>query len=429
MHQSSFDLSVEEISKIEGNAGIEVKVRDGKVEDLKLSLADYKRFYTQAIRGKPIAGVPQLLARICGTCSNAHLLCSIESVEKGIGIETSEQTKLMRRLVTNGLMVRDHALHLYVFSLPDVLGKDSILDFDEHDPHEHELLHDTFTVKAAGNQLSIAFGGRSVHAPYPTVGGFTHFPTRDDLEKSVKMLQEARPAATRLIKVFFECPFEFLDDTIFAALKADDYNFLEGNVVTSRGHVITELSFRDHLKHTVIPYSQASGYKFEGESYMVGALARVNLAKDLLHPNTRRDASAALEKFPSTNVFDNNLAQAIEILHCIDETLEILEKHQEFPQEEPATSDQTEGIGVGVVEAPRGLLFHQLKIKDRKVVNADIIVPTGQNQISMEKNLIGVVEGNIERGKEEIAFEIEKFIRAYDPCISCATHFLKINWK
>lgn len=429
MHQQSFDLTVEEISKIEGNAGMDVKVRNGKVENLQLKISDYKRFYTQAIRGKGVMGVPQLVARICGTCSNAHLLCSIEAVEKGLGITVSDQTKLMRRMINNGLIIRDHGLHLYVFSLPDVLGKDSILELDENDPKEHELLHDTFTVKAAGNQLSIAFGGRSVHAPHPMVGGFTHFPTNQEIEKSVKMLQEARPAALRLIKIFLTCPFEFIDNTNFVALKGEGYDYLEGKVKTSEGELIEEKGIREYLDHTVIPYSQASGYKFKGKPYMVGALARMNLEKEFLHPKTKQNAIEALESFPSKNVFHNNLAQAIEILHAIDESLELLENHQDFPEEPLATSDKQDGTGVGVIEAPRGMLFHKYEIKGKKIVDADVIVPTGQNQISMEKNLVGVVEGNLDKEKEQISFEVEKFIRAYDPCISCSTHFLKIKWK
>lgn len=429
MHQNSFDLTVEEISKIEGNAGMDVKVKDGKVENLQLKLADYKRFYTQAIREKSVIGVPQLVARICGTCSNAHLLCSIKAVEKGLGISVSIQTKRMRRMVNNGLIIRDHGLHLYVFSLPDVLGKDSILELDENDPKEHELLHDTFTVKAAGNQLSIAFGGRSVHAPHPMVGGFTHFPTKEEIEKSVKMLQEARPAAMRLIKIFYDCPFEFIDDTNFVALKGEGYNYLEGKIKTSEGELIEEEGIREYLDHIVVPYSQASGYKLKGKPFMVGALARMNLGKELLHSKTKQDAAEALEAFSSKNVFHNNLAQAIEILHAIDESLELLETHNKFNQEPLATSDQQDGVGIGVIEAPRGLLFHKYEIKDKKIEKADIIVPTGQNQISMEKNLVGVIEGNLDKEKDQISFEVEKFIRAYDPCISCSTHFLKINWN
>ena len=162
---------------------------------------------------------------------------------------------------------------------------------------------------------------------------------------------------------------------------------------------------------------------------MVGALARVNLSKDLLHHQTHMEAPEAISHFPSKNVFDNNLAQAIEILHCIDESLEFLGNIREYPQGTVATPQSREGVGVGVVEAPRGMLFHKYEINDRKISHADIIVPSGQNQISMEKNLVHVVEGNLDKEKEQITFEVEKFIRAYDPCISCATHFLKINWK
>lgn len=428
MHQHDFDLSVEEISKIEGNAGLDVKVRAGRVESIELKLADFKRFYTQAVRGKPAIGVPQFVARICGTCSNAHLLCSIKAVERGLNIVPSDQSRLIRRLINSGLIIRDHGLHLYVFVLPDLLGKDSILEFDEKDPYQHQLLHDTFTIKAAGNQLSIAFGGRSVHAPYPMVGGFTTFPKKDEIQKTYKMLKEARPAALRLIKVFVDCPFEFIEHSKFVSLRGYDYDFLEGSVVTSIGEEYSQDQFRDFLEHVVVPYSQASAYKFKGERYMVGALARLNNAKDLLHPNTKSDADQALKMFPSKNVYHNNLAQAIEILHCLDETIDILEKHQEFPPEPLATPQSKNGVGVGVIEAPRGLLFHKYEINDQKIIRADIIVPTGQNQISMEKNLVHLIEGNLDKTQEQIAFEIEKFVRAYDPCISCATHFLKVRW-
>ena len=428
MHSTSFDLSLEEISKIEGAAALDLMVRDGKVVDLKLKITEFKRFYTQGIRGKNVADVPQLLARICGTCSNAHLLCSVESVEKALGITPSPQTMLMRRLTISGLIIRDHGLHLYVFSLPDVVGKDSLLDFDENDSREHELLHDTFIVKEAGNQLSIAFGGRSVHAPYVAVGGYTKFPQEDELLITKEKLLKARPAALRLIDVFLNCPFRFEDETNFVGIKSADYGFLTGDIASTSGETIPEANFREHLEHTVIPYSQASGYKFKGQPYMVGALARLNLSKDHLHPKTRKDADKALARFPSKNVYDNNLAQAIEILHCLDESVELLERNPKLVEEPLAQSGTSEGVGVGVIEAPRGTLFHELEIKDRKVVKADIVVPTGQNQVSMEKNVKTLVENNIGLGKEKLALEIEKLIRAYDPCMSCATHFLKVKW-
>ncbi|OGV91152.1 hypothetical protein A2783_01100 [Microgenomates group bacterium RIFCSPHIGHO2_01_FULL_45_11] len=427
MHNQSFDLSLKEISKIEGTAGIDVKVTDGKVEDVKLKLTDYRRFYTNAVRGKPVNAVPQLVARICGTCSNAHLLASLKAIELGLNITPSPQTQLMRRLLTNGLMIRDHGLHLYVFALPDVLGKDSILDFDEANPHEHQLLHDTFTVKQAGNQLSVAFGGRSVHAPYPTIGGFTHFPSNQDIKISIKQLEEARPAALFLIKVFTNCSFNQEDKTLYVSLTHDHYDFLDGLVTTSTSLKISPSEARPHLNRIDIPYSQGASYTWDNQAFMVGALSRINLAKTKLHPSTQRDAASALNFFPSTNIFHNNLAQAIEILHCLDDSLDIL-RSQTFSPEPLAQSSQAEGQGTGIIEAPRGLLYHAYDIKDRLVTKAEIIVPTGQNQLSMEKNARQVVEKNLDQEKEIIALELEKCIRAYDPCISCATHFLKIRW-
>lgn len=428
MHNNSFDLSLDQITKIEGAAALSVSVRDGKVAGLKLKLAEYKRFYTQGVRGKTVPAVPQLLARICGTCSNAHILCSIEAIEKALEIVPTTQTMIMRRLAINGLMIRDHGLHLYVFAMPDLLGKDSILDFDENDPGQKQLLEDTFGVKKAGNMLSVAFGGRSVHAPYLAIGGFLKFLSIDDLKRSKDLLTKARPATLRLVKLFADCQFKFEDKTNFVGLVGEDkYDFLEGKIKTSTGDVIEEVNFRQHLEHQVIPYSQASGYKFKGETYMVGALSRINLNKEKLNENTKKDLGDLLLRFPSTNVFDNNLAQAIEVLHCIDDSLSILENSQ-FNPEKPAAAIRGDGIGVGVIEAPRGTLYHMLEIKDNKVVRAEIIVPTGQNQISIEKNLVKLVEENIGLDQEQLSHEIEKLVRAYDPCISCATHFLKIKF-
>ena len=150
----SFDINMENISKMEGHAKLDVRVRDGKVEDVRLQIMESQRFYEQAVRGQPIATAPQLMSRICGTCSIAHITCCIEAIEKAAGIKPTEQSSIMKKLATYGLMIRDHALHLYFFSLPDLVGKDSILDFDENDKKEHKLLHDSFDVKRAGNSLS-----------------------------------------------------------------------------------------------------------------------------------------------------------------------------------------------------------------------------------------------------------------------------------
>jgi sulfhydrogenase subunit alpha len=425
----TFDLNLADISKMEGKGSLDVKVRDGKIVDFKFGITEFKRFYTQAIRGKDIVALPQLSARICGTCSNAHLICAIKAVEDAIGLDPSEQTKIFRELLNYGLNIRDHALHLYVFVLPDILGIDNILELDEKDPVQHQLLDDTFQVKKVGNMLAKVIGGRSVHAPFVTVGGFTKLPDAKEFPEVLKELEIARVAILRLIDVFKNCDFLLNRDIDFVALMDKKYSFLGGNVMTSKGDRFEEKDFGNYLERTVIPYSHASGYKFKGQIHMIGAIARMNLGKEFLHENTKKDAADALKLFPTINIYHNNLAQAIEILHCIDVSLDIL-KNLEIKDEKPVPVVRKAGVGIGVIEAPRGTLYYKLEIDEKgKVIKGDIVVPTGQNQIGIEKSLYQFFSENIDKEKDFLISEAEKIIRSYDPCMSCASHFLKVKWS
>jgi len=428
MHQLDLTLT-KELTKVEGAATLDVVVKGGQVEKCRFAVTEYKRFYTQVMRGKPYRTLPQLLARICGTCSNAHLMCSIEACEHALDITPSPQTQILKKLTMYGLNIRDHALHLYLFALPDQYGKDSFLSFDENDPEQHAILHDAFAIKAAGNFLAIIIAGRSVHALHPTIGGFLHVPTPAEVTEAITKLKEVRPAVLRTIDLFLRSPFKFDRKTHFMALTANPFSYLEGTIVSDTGLKIPEADFKKHLEHVVIPYSEASGYTFEGQSYMVGALARLNLAKDSLHADTKKDAAKALSHFPSTNIFDNNLAQAIEILHCVDHSIEILQR-EKFTLEPVVKPTRTSGTGVGVIEAPRGTLYHQVTIDAQgNAIEGEIVVPTGQNQINIEQDMARLVEELLPQNpsEEKIQLELEKLIRAYDPCMSCASHFLKLN--
>lgn len=428
MHLVDFDLNINEITKVEGSAGLDVKVTNGKVEYVKFKVQDYKRFYTQAIQGKPIAAVPQLLSRICGTCSIAHLIASIEAVEKTLQYKPSEQTKILRALTYHGLIIRDHALHLYVFVLPDLFNKDSLLDFDETDQVQHQLLHDTFAVKSAGNNLAKYTAGRSVHAPFPIPGGFLKIPDNNGKTVLLEELEKIRPAVLRLIELFLNSTDTLIRPTNYAALKSDDYSYLEGKLCDMNGVIAEEADFRNHLEHIVLPYSQASAYTFAGQPYRVGALARINLNQQALTERTKKDCVTALKVFPSHNAYHNNLAQAIEILHSVDDTIDIL-KNNDFKPEKPDKLDLRAATGVGVVEAPRGTLYHKLEIDDKGIVTkGEVIVPTGQNQITIELDIAEYIQKNLHQPKDELALACEKIIRAYDPCMSCASHFLEVNW-
>ncbi|MDO8497722.1 MAG: Ni/Fe hydrogenase subunit alpha [bacterium] len=429
----SEDITIENITKIEGTAGLTIQIEDNTVKDLKFIIKDYRRFYTQAIKGKPYIAAPAFLSRICGTCSVAHLFAAITAVEKSQGIEVTAQTRLLRRLAYNGLMIRDHALHLYFFVLPDILGLDSILDIPDEDGNQgHILLHDSFDIKKLGSDITNVIIGAAIHAPYPTLGGFLKLPDPSKFPDLIQRLETIRPQVLRGIKTFFDWKEELVRNSDYLALRNEKgYDFLEGEIINSDGKRVPTQDFHHFMKSVVIPYSQAEGYVFSDthEDYLVGALARVNFNKDVLNPRTKTDVAQYLSVFPSKNVYHNNLAQAIEILHCVDDAIDILKTIQ-ITDEKVVRKPPQAGVGVGVIEAPRGILYHMAKINEKGIIeDYDVIVPTAQNQINIENDLKKYFNENLDKDRGKLKLDAEKIIRAYDPCMSCATNFLKIEWR
>ena len=430
MHSQNFEITIKNLSKIEGHTDLDVEVKKGKVTHAKLKIDENKRFFNEAIIGKPALGVHQIVSRICGTCSIAHLLCCINAVENAFEIKPSEQTLVLRDLLLYGLNIRDHAMHLYLFCLPDIFGKDSVLEFAD-EGYEHDLVHKAFDIKSVGNELSVLVGGRAIHSPFPQVGGFLKIPKNEEAKKLIQKLKDIRQPAIDFVDIFYRSDFRLESETMYIALRNDKFSYLNGNLMTSDGVCIPQRNFREHLQKFVIPYSQAPGFEYAGKPYVVGALARMNISRETLHKNTKKDLAKYLKVFPSKNIFHNNLAQAIEIVHCIDSAIEILETSK-FKEEPKMTITPKRAEGIGVLEAPRGTLYYNVRTDDAgKMEFIDLVIPTSQNQIKIDKDIGSLVQQKIDAGvkKDEIPLELEKLIRAYDPCMSCATHFLKVKWK
>ena len=244
-------------------------------------------------------------------------------------------------------------------------------------------------------------------------------------------MEATRPQVLRGIDTFLRWDASLVRNTDYLALRNDArFDFLEGEVVNSNGKRVARSEFDNYLQYVQIPHSHAEGYRFSDtqEDYLVGALARVNLNQDLLHPRTKDDIAFALSAFPSNNVYHNNLAQAIEILQCIDDAIDILRTIQ-LADEEPVRKPTQAGTGVGLIEAPRGLLYHMAKVNENGVIeDYDVIVPTAQNQINIENDLKDYFNDNLDKDEETLRLNAESIVRAYDPCMSCATNFLKIDW-
>lgn len=431
MHShKDFDLSIKNISKIEGHTHLDVRVKDGKVESCKLKISENKRFFTQAVTGLNFNLVPTTMSRICGTCSSAHALCSTEAIEKAIGLNVTEQTFQLRNLLTYGSHLRDHAMHLYFFCLPDIFGRDSVLDFKGK---EKQWIHDGLHIKDAGNFLTTIIGGRAVHPPNAVIGGFTKFPTNQEIEDAIKKLEDTRERIIKIIDIFYKDKTSFKRKTNYVGLCNDDYNFLKGIIRTAYGTSIPEEEYGIHLERIVLPYSTATAFEWESEDFMVGALARINLNKSNLNKKTIQDTKQYLKIFPNNCVFNNNTAQAIEMLHCVDNSMDILENlKNNIKQEKPVKVKPRKSVGVGVVEAPRGTLYYHLAMDDKGIITfADLCIPTQQNIIHLQKDLSAYITQLIQEGKskQDISIQAERMIRAYDPCMSCATHFLKIDWN
>lgn len=429
MHKGEFDLTIKNISKIEGHTHLDVKVRKGKVDYCKLKISENKRFFTQAVTGLNYKQVPSTMSRICGTCSSAHTLCSIEAIEKALGINITKQTFLLRNLLAYGGHLRDHAMHLYFFCLPDILKKDSVLDFNEK---EKDWIHDALHVKEAGNSLTTLVGGRAIHPPNAVIGGFTKFPEKEKIGEVITKLEDCRPRILKIIDLFYNDQTSFKRKTNYVALVNDDFNYLKGIIRTTYGSTVPEEKFRLHLERVVLPYSTATAFEWESKDYMVGALARINLNKKNLNKRTVKDTAKYLKIFPCDCVFNNNLAQAIEMLHETDSSIDLLKGLQgNIKQEKPVKVKPRESVGIGVVEAPRGTLYYHLALDNQGIITfADLCIPTQQNIIHLQKDIASYVEQLLKKKKDKqgISLELEKMIRAYDPCMSCATHFLKINW-
>lgn len=430
MHHDNFSFSLNQITKIEGHARLDVEVQNRQVTKCRFAINDFKRFYTKAVENKPALAAPSLLSRICGTCSNSHIMASLKAVEEALGIQVTPATLTRRELVNAGLYIRDHALHLIVFVLPDVYNVDSILDFDETDELQRAMIENLFKLKAAGNHLAIFAGGRAVHAPDMVVGGFNKPVDPSLVPGLIGELQAVRPIAIQLTELFAKLNFYHKRNNHYVALRGEThYDYLLSRTLTSNtGTTFTDKEYRSHLQHVVVPYSHASRYQFDGSDFMVGSLARINLNRDQLHQNTQQDLAHVLAMFPSDNVHHNNLAQAIEIVDSIDRAIDLL--NQGTIDHAPAIPPtQTSGQGLGAIEAPRGTLYHQATIENGTITQYQVIVPTGQNQINIENDLKTLIEQHIDLDDAALHHECEKLIRAYDPCMSCASHFLKMKVK
>jgi len=421
-------VKVDYLTRVEGEGGVYVRSEGGNLREVRINIFEPPRFFEAFLRGRYFQEVPDITARICGICPVAYQMSAVHALEAALGVTISPEVRALRRLLYCGEWIESHALHIYLLNAPDFLGYESAISMAADHPREVEQ---ALRLKKLGNRLIAIMGGRSIHPVTVCVGGFYKVPTRKELTSLTAELQWALGASKETLSFVSKLPFpNFTADYEFVSVShPGEYPLNERSIVSSKGFNIGPENFEhifleEHVAHSNALHSVRAD---SGQSYVVGPLARINMNFDKLMPQARAAAGACGVSWPCRNPYMTIVARAVELIHVCEEALAIIDAYHE-PAASRVEFKIHAGEGCAATEAPRGLLYHRYRINDQgRVESARIIPPTAQNLRRMEDDLKGILPGVLEQPEAEIARVCEKLIRSYDPCISCATHFIKFR--
>jgi sulfhydrogenase subunit alpha len=421
------EILTEVLARVEGEGAMEVRIRDGQVEDVRLRIYEPPRFFEAFLRGRRFTEVPDITARICGICPVAYQMSSIEAMEDVCGIEVAPQVRALRRLLYCGEWIESHVLHVFMLHAPDFLGYGSAFEM----ARDHgAIVEQALALKKAGNTIMRVVGGREIHPINVRVGGFYRAPSRAGLAPVVQELERAREFALQAVGFTASLPFpDFEEDYVFVALSDPEVYAIEGGrLASSTGLDLAPSQFDEHVVEEHVEHSTALHSRMrDGTRYLVGPLARYALNRDRLSPVAREAADEAGLEPVCRNPFRSIVVRAVEILYALDEALRLIEAYE--PPDPPGVEVLPRaGTGHGWTEAPRGMLWHRYAIDDEgTILDAKIVPPTSQNQGRIEQSLHGFVQQHVELDDDELRLRCEQAVRSYDPCISCATHFLRLE--
>jgi coenzyme F420-reducing hydrogenase alpha subunit len=419
-------LSVGTVTRVEGEGALHVTLKDGALESVQLSIYEPPRFFESFLRGRKYTEPPDLTARVCGICPVAYQVSACNAIEEACGVQVDDQLIELRRLLYCGEWINSHALHIYLLHAPDFLGYSDIVGMARD---HREAVERGLALKKAGNQLMEFVGGRAIHPVNVRLGGFYSVPTRSEFQPIAEQLRRALDHA--LATVDWVAGFEFPDLEIeheFLALTASGRYPIENGVIgRSSGPSFPVADFTSHVAESQVRHSTALHATLDGGRHLAGPLARYALNSSALSPIAAQAASRAGLSSECRNPFRSIIVRAVEVVYAIEEALRIIAEYQR-PSRPFVDVPARAGIGHGVSEAPRGLLYHRYQIdKEGLVSAATIIPPTSQNQAAIEADLAHIVSGNLSLDDAALTALCEKVIRSYDPCISCSTHFLTLT--
>jgi coenzyme F420-reducing hydrogenase alpha subunit len=420
-------INVDYLARVEGEGALQLRIKDGAVADVKLKIFEPPRFFEAFLRGRDFTEAPDLTARICGICPVAYQMSAVHALESALDVTVPEPIRLLRRLLYCGEWIESHALHIYMLHAPDFLGFPDAIALAHKHPAEVQR---GLRMKKAGNALVALLGGRAIHPINVRVGGFYRVPSKTELSTLVEDLQRGRDDALETVR--WTAGFSFPDfdrDYEFVALRhATEYPFNEGRIVSNAGLDIAAAEFDDHFAEEQVPHSNALHCVLKARgAYLTGPLARYNLNHAQLSPLARDAARVAGLGPVCRNPFKTIVVRSVETLYAFDEALRIIGLYE--PPDAPAVAVHPRAAtGSAATEAPRGLLYHRYRIDaDGLILDAKIVPPTSQNQKTIENDLREFVPRHLDLSDANLTLRCEQAIRNHDPCISCATHFLKLD--
>jgi len=411
------------IAKIEGHGSLRI---DYTTDSAKMQIHEGERLFEGMLIGRDFMDGVFIPQRICGVCPTAHCMAALKALEYAMGVEVSETTRSLRKLMLAGQIIQSHALHLFFLVLPDYMHVDSVINIATKHPDKFGL---ALRLKKIGDKIVEVVGGRPVHPVTPEVGGFSKVPSAKVLGDLRDEIEELLPDGLACIELFSSLQVPELENpSQYLSIRAESqYGFYGGKIVNSTsGDAFDIADYNDHVAEIVRPYSTAKFAKTQEKGFMVGSLARMNLHSDLMNPMAKQATAESGVKFPSYNSFHNNLCQAIEILHFLEEAIIRID---DVCGTNAGLADHKQdvrvraGVGSGAVEAPRGTLYYTYGVGgDGKITECNIITPTVQNLANIEfdaAELLHITEGKEREEREDL---LEMLVRAYDPCITCSVH-------
>lgn len=423
-------LSVGTLTRVEGEGALHVALKDGKLERVELNIYEPPRFFEAFLRGRAYTEPPDLTARVCGICPVAYQVSACNAIEDACGVEVDPELVALRRLLYCGEWIHSHVLHIYLLHAPDFLGHDDIIGMSRDHP---EAVERGLSLKKAGNQLMEFVGGRAIHPINVRLGGFYSVPTRSDFKQITGQLRRALDNALATVEwvAGFEFPDFELEHEMLALSQSDAgvrrYPIEDGVIARSTGAPFAVSEFTDHVVESQVPHSTALHATLDGNRYLTGPLARFSLNSSALSLIAAQAADRAGLGDSCRNPFRSIIVRAVEVVYAIEEALRIIDEY-ERPARPFVDVPARAGVGHGVSEAPRGLLYHRYRIdEDGLVCAATMVPPTSQNQAAIEADLARVVSENLDLSDADLTQLCEHVIRSYDPCISCSAHFLTLT--